>query len=61
MLSFAADIYDMVEETLKKLDAGIKLKCVGGGRINHDAQKKAIHVYGYSQVFDNLYKILLMS
>lgn len=24
-------------------------ECIGGGRINHDAANKKIHVYGYSQ------------
>lgn len=33
---------------LKKLQ--LKSKCLGGGRINHDAENKTIKVYGYSQV-----------
>ncbi|XP_033229133.1 sex-regulated protein janus-A-like [Belonocnema kinseyi] len=49
MSSTQADIYDEVEEVLKKLQ--LKSKCLGGGRINHDAENKTIKVYGYSQGF----------
>ncbi|XP_051153345.1 14 kDa phosphohistidine phosphatase-like isoform X2 [Leptopilina boulardi] len=48
---YHADIYDEVEEKLKKLGPNIKSKCVGGGRIKHDADENAINVYGYSQGF----------
>ncbi|KAL0113259.1 hypothetical protein PUN28_012426 [Cardiocondyla obscurior] len=45
-----ADIFDEVEEQIKKY-AGLKAKCVGGGRIEHDPDEKTIKVYGYSQGF----------
>ncbi|XP_043469863.1 14 kDa phosphohistidine phosphatase-like isoform X2 [Leptopilina heterotoma] len=48
---YHADIYDEVEEKLKKLGPNIKSKCVGGGRIKHDSDQNAINVYGYSQGF----------
>lgn len=45
-----ADIYDEIGEELKKYGPGLEPECVGGGRINHNAEKKTINVYGYSQV-----------
>lgn len=42
-----ADIFGEVEQ---QLASKYKLECVGGGRIEHDADKKTIKVYGYSQV-----------
>ncbi|XP_012288283.1 14 kDa phosphohistidine phosphatase-like [Orussus abietinus] len=45
------DIYDEVGEQLKKFGSGLDTECLGGGRIDHDAAKKNIKVYGYSQGF----------
>lgn len=48
-MQFAGDIYDEVtakELAPKKLDS----ECLGGGRIQHNAEEKKILVYGYSQV-----------
>ncbi|KAK0180012.1 hypothetical protein PV327_005698 [Microctonus hyperodae] len=46
-----ADIYDKIANELKKYGPGLDTECVGGGRINHNADGKAIKVYGYSQGF----------
>ncbi|CAI2318323.1 unnamed protein product [Caenorhabditis sp. 36 PRJEB53466] len=40
---------DILTETKESAPAGLKLKCVGGGRIKHDAAGKDLLVYGYSQ------------
>ncbi|KAI6240074.1 Sex-regulated protein janus-A [Aphelenchoides fujianensis] len=45
---FHADIFDKVEGKAPK---GIRLNCVGGGRILHEPDAKKINVYGYSQGF----------
>lgn len=45
----AGDIYDKVSEELEK-GGVLDCECVGGGRIQHDAQAKKIRVYGYSVV-----------
>ena len=47
-LQLTADIYDRVEEDIKRM--GLKSDCVGGGRIQHDKSEKKILVYGYSMV-----------
>jgi hypothetical protein len=42
---------------LKNLSSKLKVNCVGGGRIQHDANERKIKVYGFSQVkelFHNL-------
>jgi len=46
---YHGDIYDMVRPGIEK--NGLDCECVGGGRILHDAEKKAIQVFGYSQGF----------
>lgn len=46
--TFAADIYDKVQEELEAV--GFDTECLGGGRILHDPSKRSIQVYGYSQV-----------
>eukprot|EP00794_Sanderia_malayensis_P015768 gene15768-17359_t len=46
---FHADIFEQVAPGLEAL--GLKPKCCGGGRIQHDAQKKKITVYGYSMAY----------
>ena len=46
----SADIYDIFENHLTKIDKQLKGKCLGGGRIRHEPENKEIHVYGYSQV-----------
>lgn len=46
---YHSDILDEVTPELKKL--GIKAKCEGGGRIQHDASASKLNVYGYSQGF----------
>ena len=53
IISVTADILDEVEAALKKISKDLKLKCLGGGRIQHDADDKKIKVYGYSQVKDH--------
>lgn len=45
-----ADIFDEVNEQIKK-HSDLKADCTGGGRIEHDPDKKTIKVYGYSQGF----------
>ena len=47
-LYLTADIYDKVQEELEA--AGFDTECLGGGRISHDAEKRTIQVFGYSQV-----------
>ena len=44
-----ADIYEDLYERVKK--KGLDTECMGGGRILHEAEKKTITVYGYSQVW----------
>merc|ERR1711881_461142 len=44
---YHADIFEKVEEDLKR-DHGVRCSCHGGGRINHDSEKKEILVYGHS-------------
>lgn len=61
---FAADIADKVEEQLQKLKKEKVLedwnsKVLGGGRISHDPDTKAIKVYGYSQVKRKQTQLLL--
>ena len=46
---YHGDIYDDVEENLRK--KGLDTECVGGGRIIHDPEGKTIKVFGYSQGF----------
>ena len=46
---YHGDIYDRIAPKIEKL--GPKCECVGGGRIFHDAEKKTIEIYGYSQGF----------
>lgn len=41
------DIFEKVEPALKKLN--LNAKCVGGGRILHKPEVKAIFIFGYSQ------------
>ncbi|XP_012214646.1 sex-regulated protein janus-A-like [Linepithema humile] len=45
-----ADIFDEVDGQIKKY-AGLQAECVGGGRIEHNFDRKTIKVYGYSQGF----------
>ncbi|EGT38023.1 hypothetical protein CAEBREN_19612 [Caenorhabditis brenneri] len=40
---------DILQEVKGSAPSGLKLKCVGGGRIKHDDADKDILVYGYSQ------------
>ncbi|XP_029732702.2 sex-regulated protein janus-A [Aedes albopictus] len=42
-----SDIYDEVSSSLEGL--GLATECLGGGRIEHRADRKWIKVYGYSQ------------
>lgn len=42
-------MYDQVTPGIEKL--GLDCECMGGGRIRHEPDKKAILVYGYSQGF----------
>ena len=43
-----ADIYEQAQQELSSLD--LESKCIGGGRIDHNPEKKEILVYGYSMV-----------
>lgn len=45
---FVADILDRVSPKFDGL--GLEYECLGGGRIRHDNQQQAIHIYGYSMV-----------
>uniref|UniRef100_A0A915Q0G3 Sex-regulated protein janus-B n=1 Tax=Setaria digitata TaxID=48799 RepID=A0A915Q0G3_9BILA len=40
---------NIFKQTEKEVGSSFSLKCVGGGRINHEPQKKSLFVYGYSQ------------
>lgn len=44
---YHADIYEETQEKIEKL--GFETECVGGGRIEHNADEKKLKVYGYSQ------------
>ncbi|XP_017036830.1 sex-regulated protein janus-A [Drosophila kikkawai] len=44
-----ADIFER-EETIF-MASKLKAECIGGGRIEHDPEKKYMKVYGYSQGF----------
>ncbi|EDV93196.1 sex-regulated protein janus-A [Drosophila grimshawi] len=44
-----SDIYDRVMEVCK--EKGLDTQCLGGGRIEHNPDKKYLKVYGYSQGF----------
>ncbi|KAI0241570.1 14 kDa phosphohistidine phosphatase [Lamellibrachia satsuma] len=44
---FHADVYEDLYDRVQK--KGLDTECVGGGRILHEAGKKTITVYGYSQ------------
>ncbi|XP_034115351.1 sex-regulated protein janus-A [Drosophila albomicans] len=44
-----ADIYERVQEIVKK--DHLDTECLGGGRIEHNPDKKYIKIYGYSQGF----------
>lgn len=46
---YHVDILELVEPNIKKLNC--TATCVGGGRIRHDPNEKAILIYGYSQGF----------
>ena len=46
---YHADIYDEVEEGIRK--QGLDAQCLGGGRIQHNPQNKYVKVYGYSMGF----------
>ena len=48
MFYIAADIYDEVTPEIES--SGLDCQCMGGGRIEHDSNKKKLSVYGYSQV-----------
>jgi len=45
----SADIFEEVNGHIKEYN-GLQTICEGGGRIEHDPDKKTIKVYGYSQV-----------
>lgn len=44
-----SDIYDEVSGSLAGL--GLETECLGGGRIDHQPDRKFIKIYGYSQGF----------
>lgn len=39
---------DLVEECERQIHDNMEVECVGGGRIQHDRDRKNITVYGYS-------------
>ena len=45
---FSADIYDHLDSSLE--DIGLTCECLGGGKIEHNAEAKTINVFGLSQV-----------
>ncbi|XP_067005995.1 14 kDa phosphohistidine phosphatase-like [Anabrus simplex] len=47
--AYHADIFEDTEEKVRKM--GLTAKCLGGGRIHHNAAAKQLNVYGYSQGF----------
>lgn len=46
---YHADIYEPEEESVRA--QGLDAQCLGGGRIQHDPDRKYIKVYGYSLGF----------
>ncbi|KAL1233052.1 Sex-regulated protein janus-A [Trichinella pseudospiralis] len=43
---------DILQEVSPEfINKGIQVKCVGGGRINHDPVKRTLDIYGYSVAF----------
>ncbi|CAK9821862.1 Sex-regulated protein janus-A [Anthophora retusa] len=46
----SADIFEEVGEELRPI-GGLRTKCLGGGRIEHDPDQRTLKVYGYSQGF----------
>ena len=46
LLHTTADILDEISPNLE--ESGLSYDCIGGGRIEHDSNKKTILVYGYS-------------
>lgn len=51
---FSADIFDEVTPAIE--EKGLDCECLGGGRIVHEANKKKIEIFGYSQVSIHLLK-----
>lgn len=45
-----SDIFDETGVQLESIP-GLRAKCLGGGRIEHDPDERTIKVYGYSQGF----------
>lgn len=50
---FSADIFDTLDGTLE--DDGVTCECLGGGEMQHDPERKSIHIFGRSQVNIILY------
>lgn len=48
--AYHADIFDELQQENENEQRKLELECLGGGRIEHDAERKSIRVYGYSQV-----------
>ncbi|EDW59252.2 sex-regulated protein janus-A [Drosophila virilis] len=46
---YHSDIYERVMKSCKK--TGLETECLGGGRIEHNPEKKYMKVYGFSQGF----------
>ncbi|ESO86341.1 hypothetical protein LOTGIDRAFT_150831 [Lottia gigantea] len=46
---YHADIFDEISPNIES--KGLDCECVGGGRIQVDASKKTLQIYGYSQGF----------
>jgi len=47
--SYHDDIVQHWVEELKVVGTGVKVECIGGGRIQRDDSKNSIEVFGYSQ------------
>jgi len=51
-LDVAADLVEECETQIDDRNLDMKVQCVGGGRIQHNRDRKSITVYGYSVVTD---------
>lgn len=48
-MAYHADIFNHTKERLKNLE--LEVQVLGGGRIEHHAEERVIHVYGFSQAY----------
>jgi len=45
---YHADLFEECERQVCGKNSDMKVRCIGGGRIRHDRDKKNITIYGYS-------------